>query len=323
MNNNIVDQVSVASNDPPLAHTTLEVATLAPSNDNKRKREEDESEKQKAKRQKKQTATDDEDYVPSEEEEEEENVTTATSSSSTATTTSTSVTDYSGKTVKELKELCRSRGLKVSGNKTQLIQRLVTGEGAAKRSSSGGSSSKSTGTGRTTPQGVDKRLTAVGIKPEKVSKCLKKGIQLGYVSWAGDDPLSNVVCTEKCEHCNEVVSATVRDVLYQSDYGGDYEDGSDNASFQCPKCEAKHYVTSICRGKPEFDSGKFHNHCTQCKGFGTCIGDYREAHCDRCGKHYFSGLSGFGCPRCDRSDGDSDDEGFGGRGRRGDDCIIS
>ena len=32
------------------------------------------------------------------------------------------------------------------------------------------------------------------------------------------------------------------------------------------------------------DSGKFHNHCTECPDLGKCIGDYREAHCERCGK---------------------------------------
>ena len=56
------------------------------------------------------------------------------------------------------------------------------------------------------------------------------------------------------------------------------------------------YVTGICGGRPNFDSGKFHNHCTRCPDFGQCIGDYREAHCGRCGGHYFAGLSGFKCP---------------------------
>jgi len=56
------------------------------------------------------------------------------------------------------------------------------------------------------------------------------------------------------------------------------------------------YVTGICSGRPNFDSGKFHNHCTRCPDFGQCIGDYREAHCGRCGGHYFAGLSGFKCP---------------------------
>jgi hypothetical protein len=48
-------------------------------------------------------------------------------------------------------------------------------------------------------------------------------------------------------------------------------------------------------GKPEFDNGKFHNHCERCPGFGVCIGDYREAHCGQCHEHYFTGLTGFRC----------------------------
>ena len=58
------------------------------------------------------------------------------------------------------------------------------------------------------------------------------------------------------------------------------------------------YVTGLCGGQPSFDSGKFHNHCTDCPDFGTCIGDYREAHCMDCGKHWFSGMSGFPCSHC-------------------------
>ena len=37
----------------------------------------------------------------------------------------------------------------------------------------------------------------------------------------------------------------------------------------------------MCEGEPRFDDGKFHNHCTKCPGFGMCIDDYREVHCDR------------------------------------------
>ena len=34
----------------------------------------------------------------------------------------------------------------------------------------------------------------------------------------------------------------------------------------------------MCRGKVQPDSGKFHNHCRECPGFGTCLNDYRYAH---------------------------------------------
>jgi hypothetical protein len=68
------------------------------------------------------------------------------------------------------------------------------------------------------------------------------------------------------------------------------------------------YVTGLCQGSPSLDSGKFHNHCTQCPEFGVCIGDYREAHCGNCGKHWFCGNSSFPCSWCGREDGDYDDE---------------
>ena len=56
--------------------------------------------------------------------------------------------------------------------------------------------------------------------------------------------------------------------------------------------EGRTYVTGLCQGKFSFDSGKSHNHCVACPGFGTCIGDYRMSHQDCCGKHMFVGLCG-------------------------------
>lgn len=58
------------------------------------------------------------------------------------------------------------------------------------------------------------------------------------------------------------------------------------------------YLTGLCEGNPDLDSGKFHNHCIECDDFGVCIHDYRESHCTHCGEHYFEGLSGFSCPHC-------------------------
>jgi hypothetical protein len=40
-------------------------------------------------------------------------------------------------------------------------------------------------------------------------------------------------------------------------------------------CTEGSYISSLCQGKPRFDCGKSHNHCTQCPDFGTCIYDYR------------------------------------------------
>ena len=56
-----------------------------------------------------------------------------------------------------------------------------------------------------------------------------------------------------------------------------------NLSQTCGKDsqDGRNYVSNICEGEPRFDDGKFHNHCTKCPGFGMCIDNYRERHCDR------------------------------------------
>ena len=123
-------------------------------------------------------------------------------------------------------------------------------------------------------------------------------------------PESTVVGRVSCENCSAKISVTVGDVADQDHVGNDYEDGSQGGGVQCPdeSCGWRAYLTSLCAGKPDVDCGKFHNHCTECKGYGVCVGDYRTAHCEGCGKHYFCGLSGFGCPKCDDAD---DNDPFG------------
>lgn len=104
---------------------------------------------------------------------------------------------------------------------------------------------------------------------------------------------------------------SVRQLMVQPDCGDDYEDGDTNGAAKCAAegCFGSWYVTHMCYGNPELDSGKFHNHCTQCRGNGRCIGDIRESHCPDCGKHYFAGTMGtFPCHHCER-------RGYGG-GRR-------
>lgn len=79
-------------------------------------------------------------------------------------------------------------------------------------------------------------------------------------------------------------------------------------------CGEGAYITGLCEGRPELTSGKWHNHCTECN---KCQGDYRNAHCDRCGKHYFQGSGGqFDCGCRNKAK-----KGFGGRGRGGVDMF--
>ena len=208
-------------------------------------------------------------------------------------------------TCKDLRGMCAARGLIKSGVKAELISRLrnPVGHIATKQHLS--------------TKDVDSLLAAAGVAdPKQVSKCLKRGIQKKYISFDSENPLKEVVISSSCFECDEDVTVTVEDLLYQPDYAGcDYEMGGEEATVRCSNEECSGlYVTRICEGCPEFDSGKFHNHCTECKGFGQCIGDYREAHCKRCGGHYFAGCQGFPCP-CR--------EGREGRGGRGNDCIVA
>ena len=170
---------------------------------------------------------------------------------------------------------------------------------------------------------VEELLRSRGVKnPETVSKCLMAAISRGHVKilTPEKDPenqygLDQVFVESDCFVCGEEVLCTVRDVLYQPDCGGmDYEDGGLDAPLKCKDsdCAVGIYVTSMCEGQPTFDSGKFHNHCTACSGYGECIGDYREAHCENCNHHYFRGGAGLPCHNCGGRDGffgeDSSDE---------------
>jgi len=174
-------------------------------------------------------------------------------------------------------------------------------------------------TGNLSCKEVDRRLKALGVDAAKASLCVKSAIQSGIIKITGEDKeeLNQVVHSEGHD-CGHTIEATLGDLLRQPDYGGDdYEDGLQNATVVCKELieeededgkpvqtmcgdleeeAGRTYVTSICQGDPTFDSGKFHNHCTKCPGFGMCIGDYREAHCNKCKKHYYAG--GYGTCGC-------------------------
>ena len=128
--------------------------------------------------------------------------------------------------------------------------------------------------------------------------CFKRGVLLGHIQLTQTTTLQTVLCRGECICCSSLHEATIADVLDQPVYGGnDYEDGGQEGAVQCEDCCGM-YVTRLCEGRPSFDSGKFHNHCVDCPDFGQCIGDYREAHCQDCGKHWFAGNSGFPCSHC-------------------------
>jgi hypothetical protein len=203
------------------------------------------------------------------------------------------------KNIKELKEILKSKNQKVGGKKSELIERILNPEKEEDKKKLGGKRNKI--------EKIYKKFQDLGVK-KPTSNCMLVGIKKGYLNFEGENPLKNVIFTARCGDCSEECNVTIEDVMYQSDYGGDYEDGSEGATFICPHCESNQYVTNMCSGKMSFDSGKFFNHCSICPNNGKCIGDYRNSHCDNCGKHYFSGLSGFPCD-C-QGGGDEDDFGF-------------
>ena len=145
---------------------------------------------------------------------------------------------------------------------------------------------------------MQKRLGLSAKAAAAANACFKKGVLRGHIKLDEGTTLQTIICSGKCICCGQPgLECTIGQVLEQSTYGGDYEDGAPDGAVQCEDCCGM-YVTGLCDGRAEFDSGKFHNHCTQCSDFGVCIGDYREAHCEDCGKHWFAGMSGFACNHC-------------------------
>ncbi|XP_013394232.1 uncharacterized protein LOC106161755 [Lingula anatina] len=219
--------------------------------------------------------------------------------SSTSSTHDSEEVDYTSMTIKELKNILKSRGLKVGGSKMDLVERLTKPISVIDALNQKKYLSVAD---------VHQLLSCCGVKnPEKVNKCLKRGILLGHVKLTGKKSLKTVIAEGNCASCEEEMAATVKDILYQKEYGGsDYENGGQEASVKCETedCGQGMYVTGVCYGEACFDSGKFHNHCTECPDFGECLGDYREAHCEECGGHYYAGGSG-SCP-CEESDSDGD-----------------
>ena len=195
-------------------------------------------------------------------------------------------------TVLELKNECSKYGLDFSGNKADLLERLQQ----TKREE------KSRREQDYTESQVFAALKSLGYdKPKDLSFCAMSAIQNGFVLL--EDGLDQVLATWNCMQCNKKVCATLHNCLNQPDYAGlDFEDGNKKGALQCVDCGIGQYVSTMCSGSFEVTSGQFHNHCSECSGFGKCLGDYREIHCCLCNGHYFTGLSSFPSPCTDRED---------------------
>lgn len=148
-----------------------------------------------------------------------------------------------------------------------------------------------------TVERVDALFCKHGLTGE--SQCLRAAVLRGHYKLDDSVTPDTVLYESGCYLCSKPLSITWGQAAEQSDYAGlDYEDGGQEAEVKCSECDNGNYITALCKGDPSFDSGKFHNHCSECPNFGICIHDYREQHCDNCGEHYFAGLSGFACQNC-------------------------
>jgi len=115
------------------------------------------------------------------------------------------------------------------------------------------------------------------------------------------DEVANAPPGAYCRKCRRPLC--IRALLHQGDYGGwDYYEVEHGARCVCGT-PFRFYVTNLCNGSPTIDCGKFHNHCTQCRMFGQCIGDYRETHCGQCESHYYGCMGRFPCPNCQKEPG--------------------
>lgn len=209
--------------------------------------------------------------------------------------------ELSKKTIPELKKLCAAAGLKVGGNKSQLTIRLLGLDPAAPPKMRGSSKKVD----------VDAVLRASGIADlHRVNPCLKAAIAKGFIPMKdGKLDLEAELCSGRCLVCSNQMVATVQDVLYQRAVGDDvswlmlagdsgkwsrwmtifaqYEDGNEGGALQCfgPRDSDDEeeedldgethgiYITDLCVGRPSFSDGKFHQHCTECPGYGKCIGE--------------------------------------------------
>lgn len=154
----------------------------------------------------------------------------------------------------------------------------------------------------------------VDVNKSEVSKCLLAGLMAGYIKIPEGGDLDTVILNLEGDECPHMFKVTTRMLIKQPDYAGlDYEDGLQDATVFCEKygseaddCDVgRTYVTNLCTPHPKLDSGKFHNHCKECPGFGRCLNDYRTYCKPNSKTGYHTGKTGFGSLTYDDS-GDDD-----------------
>jgi hypothetical protein len=171
---------------------------------------------------------------------------------------------------------------------------------------------------------LETALRSAGIDPSdsRVSNCFKSAVSEGRISLTSPASLDALLHTGTCIICSKLGPVQVRSVVRQADSGEtSYMDGDDEAGrkssgrrappVRCEGCGYHMFLTGLCCGKMQLESGKSHKHCNKCPGLGKCVWDIRNEHCWKCGEHYFAGfIYGGSCPDCsdDRSDSGWDEE---------------
>ncbi|TFJ81536.1 hypothetical protein NSK_006788 [Nannochloropsis salina CCMP1776] len=155
--------------------------------------------------------------------------------------------------------------------------------------------SKNIETSRTAEDRVNRQLMLAGVmNPEEKSYCLRAGLAKGFYNFKGRvEDLERVIWRGKCinKKCRESQAATVRMLLDQPDNGADHIlHKAKGAVVVCSVCEERMYVTRLCEGRPEKDTGKFHHHCKDCGGLGICTRNATNAHCRYCHHHFDTGI---------------------------------
>merc|ERR1719188_2723957 len=82
-------------------------------------------------------------------------------------------------------------------------------------------------------EAVNQLFRDAGVDPNKVNKCLKAGVLNGHVPLTeeGTINLDQVLLKSGCNCCSKELTCTIRDALYQIEYGGnEYEDGGEHAA---------------------------------------------------------------------------------------------
>ena len=168
-----------------------------------------------------------------------------------------------------------------------------------------------------TKKEVHEFLQRCGVTdPQRANACLKAALLNGKLAVPKEllhakdasSYLNTEIFTAPCYCCGDgSYVCRVRHIIHQDNGGTDVVDWEDDHPFYCNSCEKSAYVSLLCYGEPQFVSEKSHNHCNKCPAFGECIGDYRERHCNSCGKHYYGGAGGiFNCIGCGRSSNDAE-----------------